>query len=51
MPDAPLRPKLRVLVDEFGKSFSDDKGDLVDLLTEKTLFVARALDPKEVASG
>jgi len=50
-PDAPLRPKLRILVDEFGKSFSDDRGDQVDLLSEKALFVARALDPKEVASG
>ena len=50
-PDAPLRPKLRILVDEFGKSFQDDKGDQVDLLSEKALFIARALDPKEVASG
>lgn len=50
-PDAPLRPKLRILVDEFGKSFEDERGDTVDLLAEKTLFVARALDPKEVAAG
>ncbi|HSV56834.1 MAG TPA: HD-GYP domain-containing protein [Magnetospirillaceae bacterium] len=50
-PDAPLRPKLRVLVDEFGKSHTDDKGDLVDLLAEKSMFIARALDPREVASG
>ncbi len=50
-PDAPLRPRLRILVDEFGKSFSDDRGDQVDLLSEKSLFIARALDPKEVASG
>ena len=50
-PDAPLRPKLRILVDEFGKSYEDDRGDVVDLLSEKSLFIARALDPKEVASG
>lgn len=50
-PDAPLRPKLRILVDEFGKSFEGDRGDIVDLLSEKALFIARALDPKEVASG
>ncbi|MGO8694063.1 MAG: HD-GYP domain-containing protein [Rectinemataceae bacterium] len=46
-PDAPLRPKLRVVVDEFGRRYEPDEGDLVDLLAEKTLFVARAIDPKE----
>jgi HD-GYP domain-containing protein (c-di-GMP phosphodiesterase class II) len=50
-PDAPLRPKLRMLVDEFGNRFEGDKGDLVDLLTEKALFIARALDPRELAAS
>lgn len=50
-PDAPLRPKLRVIVDEFGKRYERDEGDLVDLIAEKTLFIARALDPKELAGG
>lgn len=49
-PEAPLRPKLRVIVDEFGKRYEHDEGDLVDLIAEKTLFIARALDPKELAS-
>jgi HD-GYP domain-containing protein (c-di-GMP phosphodiesterase class II) len=47
--EAPLRPKLRIIVDEFGKRYEEDEGDLVDLITEKTLFIARALDPKELA--
>jgi HD-GYP domain-containing protein (c-di-GMP phosphodiesterase class II) len=46
-PDAPLRPKLRIMVDEFGKRYESDEGDLIDLLAEKSLFVARAIDPKE----
>jgi hypothetical protein len=46
---APLRPKIRILIDEFGKVFTQDEGDLIDLLTEKSLFIARAVDPKEVA--
>jgi HD-GYP domain-containing protein (c-di-GMP phosphodiesterase class II) len=50
-PDAPLRPKLRIIVDEFNKRFEGDEGDIVDLVTEKTLFIARALDPKELAGG
>ncbi|MDR2109731.1 MAG: HD-GYP domain-containing protein [Spirochaetaceae bacterium] len=47
--DAPLRPKVRVLVDEFGKVFKQDEGDIIDLLTEKGLFIAKAVDPKELA--
>jgi HD-GYP domain-containing protein (c-di-GMP phosphodiesterase class II) len=46
--DAPLRPKIRVLIDEFGKVFKQDDGDLIDLLTEKSLFIAKAVDPKEL---
>lgn len=46
--DAPLRPKIRVLIDEFGTVFKQDDGDLIDLLTEKSLFIAKAVDPKEL---
>jgi HD-GYP domain-containing protein (c-di-GMP phosphodiesterase class II) len=47
--DAPLRPKIRILIDELGKMFKQDEGELIDLLTEKSLFIARALDPKEIS--
>ncbi|MBN2874688.1 MAG: HD-GYP domain-containing protein [Spirochaetales bacterium] len=47
--DAPLRPRLKILVDEFGKHFKDDTGDTIDLLAEKSLFIARAVDPRELA--
>ena len=46
---APLRPKIRILIDEFGKVFKQDEGDLIDLLVEKSLFIAKAVDPKEAA--
>jgi HD-GYP domain-containing protein (c-di-GMP phosphodiesterase class II) len=46
--DTPLRPSIRILIDEFGKVYEKDEGDLIDLLTEKSLFIARALDPKEL---
>jgi HD-GYP domain-containing protein (c-di-GMP phosphodiesterase class II) len=45
----PLRPKIRILIDEFGKVFKQDEGDLIDLLTEKSLFIAKAIDPREIA--
>jgi HD-GYP domain len=47
--EAPLRPKLRLLVDEFGNHFEGEQGELLDLLEEKSLFIARALDPKELS--
>jgi len=46
---APLRPRIKILIDEFGKVFKNDDGDVIDLLIEKSLFIARAVDPKEVA--
>ncbi|MCL2880194.1 MAG: HD-GYP domain-containing protein, partial [Treponema sp.] len=47
--DAPLRPKIQVLIDEFGKVSKQEEGDILDLLTEKSLFIAKAVDPKEFA--
>jgi HD-GYP domain-containing protein (c-di-GMP phosphodiesterase class II) len=47
--DAPLRPRIRVLVDEFGKVFKQDEGDILDLLNEKGLFIAKAVDTRELA--
>ena len=47
--DAPLRPKVQILIDEFGKVFKQEEGDILDLLTEKSLFIAKAVDPKSLA--
>lgn len=46
--DTPLRPKIRVLVDEFGNTFNNDDGEIINLLQEKSMFIARAIDPKEL---
>ena len=46
---APLRPKIKILIDEFGKVFQQDEGEEIDLLVEKSLFIAKAVDPKEIA--
>ncbi|MDR2402756.1 MAG: HD-GYP domain-containing protein [Spirochaetaceae bacterium] len=46
--DAPLRPSIRVLIDESGRLFRQDDGELIDLLTEKNLFIVRAIDPREL---
>ncbi|MEI6876041.1 MAG: HD-GYP domain-containing protein, partial [Spirochaetota bacterium] len=38
-PEAPLRPKLRLLVDEFGNRSEGETGEVIDLLAEKSVFI------------
>lgn len=45
--EAPLRPKIRVLIDEFARSYTRNGGELIDLMDNRTLFIARAVDTKE----
>jgi HD-GYP domain-containing protein (c-di-GMP phosphodiesterase class II) len=47
--DIPLRPTVRVLFDRSGKEFHRNEGAAIDLLKEKSLFITRALNPKELA--
>ena len=44
--NAPLRPKIQILVDENG---STKEGIQIDLLKDKRIFISRAVDPKEIA--
>lgn len=48
--EAPLRPVLRILVDEFGTLFPQNEGELIDLLVNRNLFIARAIDTAEYRS-
>lgn len=45
--DAPLRPALQLIVDKHGRRLSGDRGRAIDLLQERSLFIARAISPKE----
>jgi HD-GYP domain-containing protein (c-di-GMP phosphodiesterase class II) len=47
--EAPLRPVIRMLLDEFGKVYKADEGTTVDLLNEKSLFIKNAVDPKDLS--
>lgn len=47
--EAPLRPKIELLVDEFGTHL--DGKESVDLLTKKNLFIVKAIDPKTVGES
>jgi HD-GYP domain-containing protein (c-di-GMP phosphodiesterase class II) len=47
--NAPLRPMVEILINKAGKVFKSGKGDVIDLLAEKTLFIKKAIDPAEFA--
>jgi HD-GYP domain-containing protein (c-di-GMP phosphodiesterase class II) len=49
--EAPLRPIIRVLIDEFAKPYTQNEGEEIDLLENRTLFIARAIDPAEYQKG
>jgi HD-GYP domain-containing protein (c-di-GMP phosphodiesterase class II) len=46
---APLRPSVKIMIDQNGREFQRDEGDVVNLAEEKDLFIARAVDPKELS--
>lgn len=47
-PEAPLRPRIRIMIDSLGKAHLQDEGGVVDLVEDRTIFIARAVNPKEL---
>jgi HD-GYP domain-containing protein (c-di-GMP phosphodiesterase class II) len=45
--EAPLRPAVELIIDEYGNKLGER--EMVDLLTKKTLFIVKAVDPKSLA--
>jgi HD-GYP domain-containing protein (c-di-GMP phosphodiesterase class II) len=45
-PDAPLRPKVKLMIDKTGAMLDNDKAEIIDLNSEKKVFIAKAVDPK-----
>jgi HD-GYP domain-containing protein (c-di-GMP phosphodiesterase class II) len=46
--EAPLRPRITMLLDKDGKAYPQNGEETIDLLNEKALFITRALDPTEI---
>ncbi len=46
---APLKPKVKIMIGENGHEYRDDHGSVVDLAEEKKLFIAKAVDPREIS--
>jgi HD-GYP domain-containing protein (c-di-GMP phosphodiesterase class II) len=47
--EAPLRPKIKVMISKDGALVENDQGEIIDLNVEKKLFIAKAVDPKSLA--
>jgi HD-GYP domain-containing protein (c-di-GMP phosphodiesterase class II) len=45
--EAPLRPAVELIIDEYGNTLGER--EVVDLMTKKTLFIVKAVDPKSLA--
>ncbi|MDX9819692.1 MAG: HD-GYP domain-containing protein, partial [Desulfococcus multivorans] len=48
-PEAPLRPKVKIMIDKDGSMIENDQGQIVDLDIAKNVFIAKAVDPKSLA--
>ena len=47
-PASPLRPTIKILIDKTGKRYDRDDGETVDLHKERKLFIAKAVNPKDL---
>jgi HD-GYP domain-containing protein (c-di-GMP phosphodiesterase class II) len=47
---SPLRPKVKIMIDAQGREYQKDEGETVDLATDKDLFIAKAVDPKDISN-
>ena len=47
-PGSPLRPVVKIIVDEAGQSYPDDESEAVDLRVNKDLFIVRDINPAEI---
>lgn len=50
-PESPLRPRVKIMIDSSGREFERDEGKVLDLLTEKNTFIAKAVDPKDLSGA
>jgi response regulator RpfG family c-di-GMP phosphodiesterase len=49
--DAPLKPKVRVIIDQHGREKQPQDGEIIDLFTSKDVFIAKAVDPKNATAN
>lgn len=50
-PETPLRPLIRILIDEKGQMYRNDEGNLIDLKEYKDILIIKAVDPLHYQSN
>ncbi len=50
-PDAPLKPRVKVMINENGREYHNDEGDILELSRNNRLFIAKAVDPKDLGDA
>jgi len=48
--NAPMRPIVEILISKAGQIYKSGKGEVIDLLADKSLFIKKAMDPAEFAA-
>ena len=48
---APVRPQVKIMIDANGREFQRDEGAVVDLATESDVFIAKAVNPRDIGSN
>lgn len=49
--EAPLKPKIKLLIAADGTEYPNDDGDVINLIERRDLFIAKAVDPYSLAEG
>ncbi len=50
-PEAPLKPRVKIMINEHGREYRNDEGEIIELSRDKRLFIAKAVDPKDIGDG
>ncbi len=50
-PEAPLKPRVKIMINENGREYRNDEGDVIELARDKRLFIAKAVDPKDIGDN
>jgi HD-GYP domain-containing protein (c-di-GMP phosphodiesterase class II) len=46
---ATMRPRVKIMIDANGREFQRDEGEIVDLAVQKDVYIAKAVNPRDLA--
>jgi hypothetical protein len=45
-----MKPKVKIMINENGRAYLEDEGEIIDLSNIQGLFIAKAVDPKDATA-